>query len=119
MQSRANLIASLGNVDGCVTMTRTLHVVGFGGEIRTPDPTPEDYVRPLINAKTNEPWADQTLEQYGGTRHRSAVRLTQLLPGAVLFVISQDGDLRVFYSDGSGAYAFTDLDAWVTVAEAT
>lgn len=73
----------------------------------------------LINAKTNESWADQTLEQFGGTRHRSAVRLTQVLPGAIAFVISQDGDLRVFYSDGTGVYSFTDLDAWVTDVDAT
>ena len=59
------------------------------------------------------PWDDDEEVEYGehpdsidglrarpltgfGMRHRSAYRFCQRVPGAMAFVISQDGDLRVF-----------------------
>jgi hypothetical protein len=39
------------------------------------------------------------------------------LPGTIIFVVSQDGDLTVFYSDESYAYRIRDLDAWSSVSE--
>jgi hypothetical protein len=45
-----------------------------------------------------------------GTRNNSACLFCREHPGAWAFVVSQDGDLRVFYSDEKAAYAILAID---------
>jgi hypothetical protein len=91
-----DLAASLAAVDGAVVLRRDWRLVGFGAEI----------------TETGL-WSDEEEVEYGkhpdsmdgprarplsgfGMRHRSAYRFCQGVSGAMAFVISQDGDLRVF-----------------------
>lgn len=109
----ADLVASLANVDGCVGLSPDLVVQGFGGEISVDENSlGELRAAPLIDAASDIPIKDQDARQFGGTRHRSAYRLAKVSPGAIVFVISQDGDLRVFCNDDGKVYAFDRLDAW-------
>lgn len=91
-----DLAASLAAVDGAVVLRRDWRLVGFGAEI----------------TETGL-WSDDEAVEYGkypdrmegprtkplssfGMRHRSAYRFCQKVAGAMAFVISQDGELRVF-----------------------
>ena len=111
MASNAEILAGLASVDGCVVLDRKLNLLGFGGEIRV-DPTEvEKAPRTLRNLKTGDAMPESEVEQLG-TRHRSAYRLTKVHPGVIAFVISQDGDLRVFCSDDNDVFGFDRLHAW-------
>ncbi len=46
---------------------------------------------------------DELLKPFG-ERHKSAFYLCQQVPGSIAFVISQDGDLRIFASDEKRVY---------------
>jgi hypothetical protein len=95
-----DLVASLAAVDGAVVLRRDWKLVGFGAEITEtglwrddedveygehPDSMDERNAKPLSSL---------------GMRHRSAYRFCQRVPGAMAFVISQDGELRVFCNVG-------------------
>ncbi len=108
--SKAEILAGLSSVDGCVVLNRNLQVLGFGGEIRVDNEMVKTAPRLLRNIKTNQPMENE-LEQMG-TRHRSAYRLVKVYPGVIVFVISQDGDLRIFCSDESNVFGFDRLHAW-------
>ncbi|NJO50664.1 MAG: hypothetical protein HC840_15825 [Leptolyngbyaceae cyanobacterium RM2_2_4] len=43
-----------------------------------------------------------------GTRHRSAARFCGKVPGAVIFVVSQDGDIRLFVHMDNGKVGIGD-----------
>lgn len=90
----ADLVASLSAVDGATVLRCDLTLLGFGAEIletslpnsgdlikygQHPSGRPED--EPLINL---------------GMRHRSAYRFCEKVGGSIVFVVSQDGGLRVF-----------------------
>jgi hypothetical protein len=91
-----DLAASLAAVDGAILLRRDWKLVGFGAEVtetgiwrddeaveygKHPDAMDEPRAKPLSSL---------------GMRHRSAYRFCQKVSGAMAFVISQDGDLRVF-----------------------
>jgi hypothetical protein len=110
--TKAEILAGLSSVDGCVVLDRNLQVLGFGGEIRVDDQKVDTAPRALRNTKTGQLTLEAELEQYG-TRHRSAYRLAKVFPGTIIFVISQDGDLRIFCSDEQDVFGFDRLHAWV------
>lgn len=107
LAAEARAVADLANVDGCVVFDRSLDLAGFGGEIHTKR---SDAVLPLLQ-RSRETLVETDLEAFG-TRHRSAARLCSAHPGVIAFVISQDGELRVFASDQQAAFRYDDLDAW-------
>lgn len=108
----AKALAGLSCVDGCVVVDGDLAVLGFGGEIRVDEAKASSAPRSLRNIKTGELTPEDELLSFG-TRHRSAYRLCKVHPGTIAFVISQDGDLRIFYSTDSDVYGFQFLHAWV------
>ncbi len=110
--TKARILAGLSSVDGCVVVDRCLKVVGFGGEIRIDDGKLQATPRTLRDKKTGGLLPEANVEQMG-TRHRSAYRLAKTHPGIIAFVISQDGDLRVFCSDEHDVFGFDRLHAWV------
>ncbi len=110
--AKAEILSALSSVDGCVVLDRNLQVLGFGGEIRVYDDKVKKAPRALKNLKTGQLTPEDELEQMG-TRHRSAYRLAKVHPGIIVFVISQDGDLRIFCSDESHVFGFDRLHAWV------
>jgi hypothetical protein len=115
--TKAEILAGLSSVDGCVVLDRNLQVLGFGGEIRIDDQKVQSAPRTLRNLRTGQLMPEVELEQYG-TRHRSAYRLVKVHPETMVFVISQDGDLRIFCSDEQDIFGFDHLHAWVHQYEA-
>lgn len=110
----ARLIGQLAATDGCVVLDRRLNVKGFGAKIDWPH---DATFLPLVDVRSGQQVPEEKIEHGMGTRHRSACRLAQTLPGAIIFVVSQDGDLTAFYSNDSCAYRMTQLDAWASVSE--
>lgn len=111
MFTKAEILAGLSSVDGCVALDQNLKVLGFGGEIRVNEKKVQTAPRSLKNIKTGQPMEDELKQM--GTRHRSAYRLAKVYPGIIVFVISQDGDLRIFCSDENDVFGFDRLYAWV------
>ena len=110
---KAGVLAGLSSVDGCVVLNRNLQVLGFGGVIQVNEQQAQEAARTLKNLKTGEPVREEDALNGLGTRHRSAYRLAKVYPGMIVFVISQDGDLRVFCSDEDYVFGFEHLHAWV------
>ena len=108
----AKALAGLSSVDGCVVVDRNLAVLGFGGEIHVDEAKASSAPRSLRNIKTGELTPEGELLSFG-TRHRSAYRLCKVQPGTIAFVISQDGDLRIFCSTDKDVNGFQFLHAWV------
>jgi len=88
----AKMVADLANVDGCVVLDRRLRVCGFGGKINV----------------------DTKPMKESGTRHASASAWCEEV-GGIAFVVSQDGDLRVF----PNTHPATPLDAWRRLVDVT
>jgi hypothetical protein len=106
-----DFVAGLAAVDGAVLLSRDLCLRGFGAEIthsRTPsdeecveyDDHPEPLGRP----------APESLSDFG-MRHRSAVRFCQEVPGAMAFVVSQDGGIRMFHNVAGHVRQWVELSA--------
>ena len=91
-------VARLTTLDGCVVLSYEFGLLGAGAIIRILENS--DLPR-CVEAR-----ADMAVDQPGneldlgklGTRHRSAVWLCKAIPGSLVFVISQDGTIRAFYS---------------------
>jgi len=90
----ARAVAKLSTADGCLVFDRGLRLLGFKGEVLVrgeEDPKcVVDLERPDFKQKDRF-----DINKYG-TRHRSAARFCGSVPGAVVFVVSQDGDIRLF-----------------------
>ncbi|MHC1767675.1 MAG: putative sensor domain DACNV-containing protein [Verrucomicrobiia bacterium] len=84
--------ACLSAVDGAVVIGQPLEVLGFGAEI-------SGNLSPVLEVdRALDPAATRTQTESAldyGTRHRSAYRICQALPGVVAVVISQDGAARI------------------------
>lgn len=117
MFSSARALAELANVDGCVVLDRRLRLFGFGGEIRVGEEQVKGWECSEAHPETLLPVAAIDVERWG-TRHRSAFRLCCVRPGATVFVVSQDGDLRVFHGHtGNRVLAWQSLGSWMTAAD--
>jgi hypothetical protein len=93
VRSSATSIGYLAQADGCVIIDRGMRALGFGGKILVDD-TVLRLDRKLVGLSEH-----QLLSNFG-TRHGSAFRLCKAFDDVMVFVISQDGDLRLFASDG-------------------
>ena len=85
-------IASLSCVDGFVLLDQRMVVHGFGVEVRT-----DNLLSDISIARDSH--ANPRLMRHGeltqfGTRHRAMMRYCYDKPGALGFVVSQDGDIR-------------------------
>lgn len=104
-------VGYFSSVDGCVVMTSDFDVLGFGAKIDAPVGLAEASPRRYKHIATGTVYDDKTfMAAIGGTRHQSAARLCQIHAGIVAFILSQDGDLKLLYSDDQFAYAFGPLD---------
>ena len=102
--TRAASLAHLSAIDGCVVLDRSLQLCGFSGHIQVDD----EYLRNQARVFTNgigEPRSEDDLKALGA-RHNSAFRLCKAYPHQLVFVISQDGDMRLFSSDKKHVYEF-------------
>ena len=93
-------VAALSATDGCVVLDRQMVLHGFGGSIKANREYPNSY-RDLT---TDSELATKELLVRFGERHKSALALVAHLRGSIAFVISQDGDLRLFASDTDHVY---------------
>jgi hypothetical protein len=112
LRAAAETVDRASAVDGCVVLGDGLQLLGFGGKIVAGDKDPDLELRALTNKKTGYV-ADlkEALLSVGGTRHQSALRLCMKVPGTMAFVVSQDGDLKVFWSERNATYGFKELVA--------
>jgi hypothetical protein len=97
IEDQARSIAQLSSVDGCVVVSHRLGLLGFSGEILVSDErdVPECVeLDPMAQGLRAAPGSFD-LRQHG-TRHRSAARLCQQVPGVFAYVVSQDGNIRAF-----------------------
>src|SRR5262249_10845212 len=94
-------VGALSATDGCVVLDRTLTLHGFGGSIEIKEDSCES--KKVLHLQESGEVSPQLLATFG-ERHKSAYRLCQCVPGTLAFVISQDGDLRVFSSDDDAVY---------------
>ena len=90
LRSKIRGVASLANVDGCVVLSHSFKVLGFGGKITA------RTTKPCIVADSGEKIFE--IENLG-TRHQSAYHLCGQVPGTVAVVVSQDGTLRSFVGE--------------------
>jgi hypothetical protein len=104
--STAASVGQLSAHDGCVVLDRQMTVHGFGGTIET---AAAAAARTYADSWTNAPLPEEQLLARFGHRHRSAFLLCKAVANAVAFVISQDGDLRVFSSDDRHVYCDDNL----------
>ncbi len=109
LRSRVSALARLSAIDGCVVLDRALRVHCFGSKIEA-EKIGSGSGRKLVDWETKEEIGEEQIQGYG-TRQRSAIRLCQAVEGALVFVISQDGDLRVLFSDAAAAYRVRPLEA--------
>jgi len=102
-------LVSFSKVDGSVVLDKELNVLGFGAKLYAPAGAEGNNV-PCVN-----PWTgrvdSELLDRIGrfGTRHTSAFRFCSCNPGTIAFVVSQDGDVRIFIREADS----------VTMIEAT
>jgi hypothetical protein len=105
--STAASVGHLSAPDGCVVLDRRMTVHGFGGTIETG--AANSSLRNYADSLTSAPLSEERLLARFGHRHRSAFLLCKAVPNAIAFVISQDGDLPVFFSDDRHVYCDENL----------
>jgi hypothetical protein len=119
----ARAIGELAAVDGCVVLDRALSVVGFGTKINVPRQRAEassiqfQHVEPGTPLPLNNRYAKfagtqlplEELEKLGGTRLRSALWFCKSYPHVVAFVVSQDQEMKVLWSEDEVAFAFLSI----------
>ena len=91
-------IASLACVDGFVLFDRGMTVRGFGVEVRSDNQLSHVFTAGDSQAAPRH-LRQAELSQFG-TRHRAMMRYCYSHPGALGFVISQDGDIRAMVKIG-------------------
>jgi hypothetical protein len=96
VRSFTRMLGRLSTVDGCVVLDRGMNLVGFGAKIKADEAASRS---PLTFRASREYPNEEALSHRHGTRHHSALQLVKARPNSLAFVVSQDGDLRVFTSD--------------------
>lgn len=99
-------VACLTRVDGLVVLDPLLNVLGFGAIIRT-----EVEPNRVLKAASADSISDEPID-YGhfGTRHQSMMRLCHEVPGAIGFVVSQDGDVRAITKVGEDVVVWDGIE---------
>lgn len=107
--SHVESLARLSGVDGCTVFDSDLNLVGFGGKIIVPF---ESHQRRLRDAVANRFLSVDVMKRTG-TRHLSAYRLCDTHEGVSCYVVSQDGDVTAFWSEGEIVERWKPYPAWV------
>ena len=95
VSAATDAIAGLALTDGCVLLDRCLGVYSFGSMISTPNE--DTKLISFYQGDSSIKIDGEKIKSFGG-RRQSALQICKDCPGAMAFVISQDGDLRVFVS---------------------
>lgn len=92
----ADAVSMLSATDGFVILNRTLRVLGFGTKVVWDEDFPSTCVE--VDEMLCPNGGEFRLKR-AGTRHIAGYMLCRSLPGTHVFVISQDAELRVFFTD--------------------
>jgi hypothetical protein len=105
------MVGNFSAVDGCVVLTHDLNLVSFGAKIQVSPEESRASPRRFKHIHSGTVYEDEDfMRAIGGTRHQSVARLCQVHERVVVYTVSQDGELKLFYSDAENAYAFGPLD---------
>lgn len=107
--STVDAVAHLSATDGCVVFNRRLELHSIGSMIEVPQSTIAPI--PCFIGQSATP-LDEARYRSFGARRKSAVQLCQACPGAIAFVISQDGDLRIFVRQGDEVRLYDNAAYW-------
>jgi hypothetical protein len=94
-----SFLGNLAGADGAIVATQSLQLVGFSAEINVQgnlDPNVFSVADAMKRQKTK-----LDVEQFG-MRHRSAIKLCANTDDAIVFVISQDGDVSLVWKEKTG-----------------
>jgi hypothetical protein len=113
--STIDAIAGLTATDGCVVFNRLLELQSFGSMIEEANHEGSSSV-PCFEATcfdTEPPrlLSEEKLRTFGA-RRRSAIQLCRVCPGAMAFVISQDGELRNFVRTDNEVRIYDNAAYW-------
>ncbi len=103
--NQVNALVNLSQADGCVVLDRNLNFIGFGGFIKAIANEKSKCLKmsPGGFDKDKEVQVFQQEEvqvlELGGARHQSAYSLCDQVKDALLFTVSQDGEIKVFTHD--------------------
>lgn len=107
--SAVDTIAHLSAADGCVVFNRRLQLHSFASMIELSE-SDHDTV-PCFQGDTATRLDPARLRSLGA-RRRSAALLCQACPGAMAFVISQDGELRILVRCEDGVRLYENAAYW-------
>jgi hypothetical protein len=95
-------------VDGCTVLDSDLRLLGFGGKIL---PRAIEDRRQLRDARAGLALGKEVMYQTG-TRHLSAYQVCQACEGVTCFVVSQDGQVTLFWSDAGTVHRWAPYWPW-------
>jgi len=96
----ADVVAGLAAVDGALILTAGLRTVGFGAEIVL------DAAAPVMAYESaGRAQSSAVVDSEGfGMRHRSALRCVGVMDSVAAFVVSQDGQVSLFWKQNGRVY---------------
>ncbi len=92
----AEVVAGLTAVDGALVLTADLRPLGFGAEIVLDAAEPVIAYEAIGRQQSPESWPTVDSESFG-MRHRSALRCVGVTEDLAAFVVSQDGQVSLFW----------------------
>lgn len=99
----AKFYGDLGGIDGALILNDRFTLQGFGAKL-VPPPAPE-LVNVIDRSNGNRP---KPMAAFG-TRHASSARFCWATPSALLFVVSEDGPIRMFRRVGNELHFWPSL----------
>lgn len=105
--SYADFISKLTTVDGAVLLTHNFDLIGFGAEILTDKMEKEQPNMCFLNS--NDTVNKTAKFTDNGTRHRSAYRFANAVPGAVAIIVSQDGIIKAVSKIGNRVMVYNNI----------
>jgi DNA integrity scanning protein DisA with diadenylate cyclase activity len=94
-----SFIGNLAGADGAIVITQSLTVIGFSAEINIQGQMAARVFAVADPMKKQKTKLD--VEQFG-MRHRSAIKLCSTTEDAIVFVVSQDGDVSLVWREKAG-----------------
>jgi hypothetical protein len=105
IQQYIEMIADFASIDGATIIDKTFSVHGFGVKLH-PEKASKNKSVKFLDGYTNA----EISEHVGGTRHQSAMKFCALVEKSLVFVLSQDGGVKMFHNDGEKVLVFEDID---------
>jgi len=105
MTGAVRTVSSFSGVDGAIVLSKDLVALGFGCIITTEDTALQIHISEDEEADVTRTVSFESF----GTRHGSMIRYCNKHPGALGFVVSQDGDIRAITRLGDKCVVFDNV----------